>query len=314
MLWVEPAWGGEQSDVQSRIWDLIRRPRKRRADGQICELVGGGQHNSVVFLLDDSTRASRGDEPRLGPIFLSESSDFSLEPDLGFGSVDHAREDAPVATLNRDGAFGSHADHCFQPVDQTQVLPVVDASRRLDKVRCEPARDAILLQILCTSLRRSLEQARVLDNSRERRKREQRRLVHSKEFPNRTLHQPLRADRRQRSILPQQLCKTPPITNFALRAWLAEDELGAVVDAERVDVVVARTRVGSARDFEAELLGGIDEVVVDGDEDGGAELDGLGGVVEGVHGGGAATNVGFSVEDGDVDGVGGGVAAEVVGG
>lgn len=46
------------------------------------------------------------------------------------------------------------------------------------------------------------------------------------------------------------------------------------------------------------------------DEDGAAELDGVGGVIPGVDGGGAAADVGISLEDGYA-GVDGGVAGEL---
>ena len=56
--------------------------------------------------------------------------------------------------------------------------------------------------------------------------------------------------------------------------------------------------------------------MVDFDEDGGAELDGLRGVVPGIYSRGAPADVGVALEDVDVEGDAGGVRVlgEVVGG
>lgn len=131
-----------------------------------------------------------------------------------------------------------------------------------------------------------------------------RRVVHLQEPPNDLLDQVLRLVRRQ-AVLPEQLRIAPP---FPRPALLAVPDRLAIPDGDGA-VDVARVR-----EAEAELAGRGVEDRVSLDEDGGAQLDRLQGVVEGVDGQGATADAGALFEDGDINGeaVRVGESAEVV--
>lgn len=141
-----------------------------------------------------------------------------------------------------------------------------------------------------------------------------RRIIHLQKLPHSGLHQIVSLDGRI-PVLPQQLHQVPP--EARLRALLV-DKLLAIPDAERggrglVSLTIAGT--GEGRDVEVEVRSGIDEDLIDADKDGATELNGVGWGVPSIDGGGAAADVGVSLEDSDVerDVGGGGELLEVVG-
>ena len=129
-------------------------------------------------------------------------------------------------------------------------------------------------------------------------------VVHLGEVADDRLHEPLGAQRGE-PVLPEQLGDVPPLgAGFAL----GEGEDGPVPDAEHVGGLFGPAGSVAGR-HEAEFFGCADEVSVDLDEDGCAQLDWLGGVAVHVHGGGAAADVIRCLVDGDVRGLAGGAEA-----
>ena len=60
-----------------------------------------------------------------------------VEEGGGVGGVEHAGEDLPVAAFDLHCPFDGHADHCFEAMDEIEVLPVVDSGGGLDNVGSE---------------------------------------------------------------------------------------------------------------------------------------------------------------------------------
>ena len=255
-----------------------------------------------------SVTGDGADEVR--PVFsVRDVRDARVEPQARAGGVQHAVEDLPVAAADGHRAVGGHAHQRQEAVDLAHVLGVVDARAGLDDVGREGRRDAVRRQELVARLRGRGCQAQLGGGVREGAEGKGRGVVHLGEVADDAAHQALGAQRRE-AVLPEKLGGVPP-----RGAVVVLDELEdlPVPDAERVGGV-SGPGVGVAARGEAELRRGGDEVAVHLHEDGGAELDGLGGVVVHVHGGGAAADVVGGLVDSDVCGLAGGAeAVDVVG-
>lgn len=229
---------------------------------------------------------------------FGDGGDGCVEEKVRAGGLDHAVEDLPVAALDGHGAFDGHAYHCFQPVDLIEILCVIDPGGRLDDIMCEFFIHPVRGQELFPRRAGGGQEIQIRGGFGERGEWEMRFLVHFQEGADGLLHQVLCCEGGE-AVFPEQLGKIP-VTVCGVA--LLEDERVAIPDTEDLWYInlAAATH---ALNGEVEFLGCIDEIAVDFDEDGGAELDRFIGVIVDADGGGAATDIVITFVDGDIGAV-----------
>ena len=107
----------------------------------------------------------------------------------------HAVEDLPIAASNRHCAVGGHADHCLHPVNDVQILGIVDASAGLDDISGKGIRDPVGAQMLGPSHGYGIPQSHLMHGFAEIVERVYGGGVHLQKWSDRGFHESGRSQR-----------------------------------------------------------------------------------------------------------------------